>query len=242
MSRMKVHLFIPCLVDQFYPQVAVSMCRVLKKLGVELVYPDEQTCCGQPAFNTGYHRETAELAERFLKVFEGAETIVAPSGSCVSMTRVFYPQLDLSVPARRTLERLSGRIFEFSEFLVHELHVQDVGAQFRGKVTYHDSCHLLRELKVEAPPRQLIRNVRGVELIELEDGQTCCGFGGTFAVKFSEISSAMGSDKASAIERSGADFVIANDSSCIMQISGVLSRRQSRIRTMHLAELLAEGI
>ncbi|MBZ5552152.1 MAG: (Fe-S)-binding protein [Acidobacteriia bacterium] len=239
---MKIHLFIPCLVDQFYPGVAVSMCRVLKKLGVEYVYMRDQTCCGQPAFNSGYHAEATELAERFLRVFEPADTLVAPSGSCVSMVKIYYPQLELSRAGRRTLERLGPRIFEFSDFLVRELKVVDVGAQFRGKVTYHDSCHLLRELKIQEPPRQLIRNVRGLEFVELDDLQTCCGFGGTFAVKFPEISTAMGADKAAAIERSGADVVVANDSSCLMQIAGVLSRRKSRVVPMHLAELLAQGI
>lgn len=239
---MRIHLFVPCLVDQFYPNVAVSMCRVLKKLGVEYVYLTDQTCCGQPAFNSGYHREATDLAERFLKVFEPAETLVAPSGSCVSMVKIFYPQLELSRAGRQTLERLGPRLFEFSEFLVRELKVVDVGAQFKGKVTYHDSCHLLRELKVQEEPRQLIRNVRGLEFVELDDMKTCCGFGGTFAVKFPEISTAMGTDKATAIERTGAEVVVANDSSCLMQIAGVLSRRNSRVVPMHLAELLAQGI
>lgn len=239
---MRIHLFVPCLVDQFYPNVAVSMCRVLKKLGVEYVYSTDQTCCGQPAFNSGYHREATDLAERFLKVFEPAETLVAPSGSCVSMVKIFYPQLELSRAGRQTLERLGPRLFEFSEFLVRELKVVDVGAQFKGKVTYHDSCHLLRELKVQEEPRQLIRNVLGLEFVELDDMQTCCGFGGTFAVKFPEISTAMGTDKATAIERTGAEVVVANDSSCLMQIAGVLSRRKSRVVPMHLAELLAQGI
>lgn len=239
---MKIHLFIPCLVDQFYPHVAVSMCRVLKKIGVEYVYLREQTCCGQPAFNSGYHPEATELAERFLRIFEAAETIVSPSGSCISMTRVFYPQLDLSLQARDILKRLAPRMFEFSEFLVHEMGVVDVGAKFACKLTYHDSCHLLRELKVEDEPRQLIRHVRGAELVELNDSKTCCGFGGTFAVKFSDISTAMGEDKARAIERTGARIVVANDSSCLMQISGVLARRRSSVAAMHLAELLAQGL
>jgi L-lactate dehydrogenase complex protein LldE len=239
---MRIHLFIPCLVDQFYPNVALSMCRVLKHLGVECIYLPEQTCCGQPAFNTGYHQEATELAERFLRIFEPAESIVAPSGSCISMTKIFYPQLDLSSRARRTLERLAPRMFEFSDFLVRELGAADVGASFQGRVTYHDSCHLLHELKVEEAPRQLIRNVRGVEFVELNDFQTCCGFGGTFAVKFPEISAAMGVDKAAAIEHTGADVIVANDSSCLMQIAGTLSRRQSAIRPMHIAELLAHGI
>lgn len=239
---MKVHLFIPCLVDQFYPNVAVSMCRILRKLGVDYVYPPEQTCCGQPAFNTGYHAEACQLAERFLKIFGSAEAIVAPSGSCVSMTRIFYPQLDLSESAKVTCERLSPRIFEFSDFLVRELGVEEVGARFSGKVTYHDSCHSLRELKVAEAPRRLIRRVCGIEFIELNDMQTCCGFGGTFAVKFADLSATMGEDKIAAIESTGADFVVSNDSSCLMQISGILSRRGSRVKALHLTELLAQGI
>lgn len=239
---MKIHLFIPCLVDQFYPNVAVSMCRVLKKLGVEFVYPTEQTCCGQPAFNSGYHHEARDLAARFVRIFDSAETIVAPSGSCISMVKLFYPQLELTQTEQRTLERLKPRIFEFSEFLVRELGVVNVGAQFQGRVTYHDSCHLLRELQIEIPPRQLIQNVRGAKFVELDDAKSCCGFGGTFAVKYPEISTAMGTDKVIAIEQTGADVVVANDSSCLMQIAGILSRRKSRVATMHLAELLAQGI
>ena len=236
---MKIHLFIPCLIDQFYPNVAVSMCRILKRLGIEYVYLPEQTCCGQPAFNTGYHAKSRELAERFLRIFEPAETIVAPSGSCISMTKIFYPKLDLSQQSRAVMERLGPRMFEFSDFLVRELGIVDVGARFNGKVTYHDSCHLLRELKIEEQPRQLIRHVQGAEFVELDDSQSCCGFGGTFAVKFADVSTAMGGDKADAIERSGADVVVANDASCLMQIAGVLSRRNSRIVPMHLTELLA---
>jgi L-lactate dehydrogenase complex protein LldE len=236
---MKIHLFIPCLVDQFYPNVAVSMCRILKRLGIEYVYLPEQTCCGQPAFNTGYHAEAKELAERFLRIFESAETVVAPSGSCISMTRIFYPKLDLSPQSRGVMERLGPRMFEFSDFLVSELGIVDVGARFNGKVTYHDSCHLLHELKIEEQPRQLIRHVQGAEFMELDDSQSCCGFGGTFAVKFADVSTAMGADKADAIERTGADVVVANDASCLMQIAGVLSRRNSRIVPMHLTELLA---
>jgi L-lactate dehydrogenase complex protein LldE len=236
---MKIHLFIPCLVDQFYPNVAVSMCRILKRLGIEYVYLPEQTCCGQPAFNTGYHAEAKELAERFLQIFESAETIVAPSGSCISMTRIFFPKLDLSPQSRGVMERLGPRMFEFSDFLVSELGIVDVGARFNGKVTYHDSCHLLHELKIEEQPRQLIRHVQGAEFVELDDSQSCCGFGGTFAVKFADVSTAMGADKADAIERTGADVVVANDASCLMQIAGVLSRRNSRIVPMHLTELLA---
>jgi L-lactate dehydrogenase complex protein LldE len=239
---MRIHLFIPCLVDQFYPQVAVSMCRVLKRLGVEYSYPSEQTCCGQPAFNSGYHREATELAERFLNIFDPAETLVAPSGSCVSMVKVFYPQLDLSEHARNILSRLAPRVFEFSDFLVRELGVTDVGAKFKARATYHDSCHLLRELEVEEQPRRLIRSIRDLEFVELDDMQTCCGFGGTFSVKFPEISLAMATDKIAAIERTGAEIVVANDSSCLMQIAGVLSRRKSRVVPMHLAELLAQGI
>lgn len=231
---MRIALFIPCLVDQLFPQTGLAVARVLRKLGHTVEYPSEQTCCGQPAFNSGLHDEAAALAQRFVRIFDGYEAVVAPSGSCVSMVRVFYPQL---------LERptLCERVFEFSEFLVNHLRVTDLGASLNERVTYHDSCHLLRELRVKDPPRQLLRAVKGLDLIELNDGETCCGFGGSFSVKFPEVSTAMGEDKVAAIERTGARYVVANDSGCLMQIGGVLARRGSAVKPIHLAEVLARS-
>ena len=240
---MEVSLFIPCLVDQFYPQVGVSLVKLLRKLGIKVAYPIDQTCCGQPAFNTGYHEEALELAQRFLRIFDsGAEYIVCPSGSCTSMVKVFYPELVHDHGLRDVLERVTSRIYEFSDFVVNILGIVDLGARFPYKVTYHDVCHLLRELKIKDSPRTLIRHVRDIEFIELENSESCCGFGGTFSVKFPDISTAIGQDKVASILKTGADFVVANDSSCLMHIGGCLARMGLPTKTIHLAELLASDL
>jgi L-lactate dehydrogenase complex protein LldE len=237
--RQIITLFIPCFVDQFVPRVAADMVTVLRRLGYELRYPEEQTCCGQPAFNAGFWDEARPLAERFTRVFRLAETIVCPSGSCTTMVRCFYPELLASSPLREEARALGKRVFEFSEFLVDVAKVSDVGASFPHKVTYHDSCHLLRELHIRQQPRELLRHVKGLELVELNYSEECCGFGGMFAVKFPEISGAMGDVKATHVEASGAEFVAACDPSCLLHLEGVLRRKGARARTIHLASILA---
>jgi L-lactate dehydrogenase complex protein LldE len=239
---MKISLFIPCLVDQFFPAVGVNLVKILKKVGATVDYPMDQTCCGQPAFNSGYHEEAIELAQRFLQVFRGAEYIISPSGSCTSMVKIFYPEILHDRGLHQALEEVTSRIYEFSDFLVNVLGVKDVGARFPHKVTYHDACHLLRELKVKEAPRELIRHVRDIEFVEMENSEACCGFGGTFSVKFPEISTAMAEDKANAIAQCGAEYVVANDSSCLMQIAGYLSRNHIPAKPLHLAELLGGNI
>lgn len=239
---MRISLFVPCLIDQFFPQIAVSAVRVLRKLGVEVTYPEAQTCCGQPAFNMGYHDEARKLAERFVEVFSEAEYIVTPSGSCGSMVRVFYPTLPIHERFEASLDHVRERTYELSEFLVNVLKVTDVGAVSSGRVTYHDSCHLLRELKVKDPPRLLLRNVRGIEFVESEESSSCCGFGGSFSVKFPEISTAMVEEKVKSIQRTGAQCVVANDTGCLMQIGGMLQRSHVPVKAMHLAEFLDRGI
>lgn len=235
----RVALFITCLGDQFFPQVGESVVRVLRRLGVDVSFNPAQTCCGQPAYNTGYPREAREVAARVLDLFDDAEYVVAPSGSCTAMIRVFYPELFAHDPVRlRKAEQLRERFFEFSEFLVNVLKVEDVGASFPRRVAYHDSCHLLRELGIEEQPRKLIRAVRGLEFLELEDHQLCCGFGGTFSVKFPEVSVAMGEDKLRAAAAVGAEVLVANDSGCLMHLAGVIHRQGLPLKTMHLAELL----
>jgi L-lactate dehydrogenase complex protein LldE len=239
--KLRVALFVTCLGDQFFPQVGESVVRVLRRLGVEVSFNPAQTCCGQPAFNTGYRQEARRVAARVLDLFEDAEYVVAPSGSCTSMVRVFYPELFAGDPERlRQVEELRSRFLEFSEFLVNVLEVEEVGASFPHRVAYHDSCHSLRELRVETEPRKLIRAVRGVEFLELNDHQLCCGFGGTFAVKFPEVSVAMAEDKLRAAAASGAEYLVANDSSCLMHLGGLIHRQGLPLRTMHLAELLAK--
>lgn len=240
---MKVSLFITCLVDQLFPQVGVRMVEVLKRLGVEVEFPEAQTCCGQPAFNSGYRAEARALAERFIDVFEDSEVVVAPSGSCTSMVKVFYADLfEDNATMRKRARRLAARTYEFSEFLVNVLKVEDVGAQFHGRVALHQSCHLLRELNVRSEPLKLLRAVRGIELVELERADACCGFGGLFAIKYPQISGGILQEKIDCIKRSGADVIVASDMGCLMHINGGLSRQRVPVRTMHIAELLASGL
>jgi L-lactate dehydrogenase complex protein LldE len=240
MTKPRVALFITCLADQFFPQVGEAMVQVLRRLGVAVTFNPAQTCCGQPAFNTGYREEARAVASRVLDLFDEADYVVAPSGSCTAMARVFYPELFEHDPSRREKARKLGeRFFEFAEFLVKVLKVEDVGASFPHTVTYHDSCHLLRELHIEDEPRKLLRAVRGIELREMDDYKLCCGFGGTFSVKFPEVSVAMGEDKVGAAARTGAEYLVASDSSCLMHLAGVIHRRRLPLQTMHLAEVLS---
>ncbi|WCJ58795.1 (Fe-S)-binding protein [Fontisphaera persica] len=239
---MKITLFIPCFIDQFYPQVGVSVVKILEKLGHAVEYPEAQTCCGQPAFNSGLWDEARAVAEHALDVFQSAEVIVTPSGSCGAMLRVFYPQLFAGTPRYDLACAVGRKTFEFSEFLVRRLGVTDVGAEFKGRATFHDGCHGLRELGVKDEPRQLLRQVRGLELVEMDPPEVCCGFGGTFAVKFPMISTAMGEGKCQAIAGTGADYVISLDSSCLMHLQGLLARQGKNIRCLHLAEVLAQSL
>jgi L-lactate dehydrogenase complex protein LldE len=241
MSRVRVTLFVTCLVDQFFPQVGESVVNVLRRLGVEVTFNPAQTCCGQPAFNTGYRDEARMVASSVLNLFDDADYVVCPSGSCTSMMRVFYPELFAADPDRlQKCRQLGNRLFEFSEFLVNVLQVEDVGASFPHRVTYHDSCHLLRELGVAEEPRKLLRKVRGIDFVEMEDYKVCCGFGGTFAVKFPEVSAAMGQDKLQFAAQTKAEYLVANDAGCLMHLGGMIHRRSLPLTTMHLAEVLAQ--
>lgn len=236
----RVALFIPCFVDQLGPQIGLDMVRVLRRIGCEVEFPPDQTCCGQPAFNTGYWKDALPLAERFVRIFASAETVVCPSGSCATMVRKFYPELLAASPLNKQAAEVCRRVFEFSEFLVNVAKVTDVGAEFPHRVTYHDSCHALRELHLKQEPRKLLKHVRGLELVEMPHCEECCGFGGTFSTRFGMISAAIGDSKAENIEASGAEFVTATDSSCLMHIDGILRRRKAGARTIHLASILAQ--
>ncbi|HWZ31056.1 MAG TPA: (Fe-S)-binding protein [Bryobacteraceae bacterium] len=222
----RVSIFVTCIVDQIFPRVGMAMAEVLERAGCDVEFREAQTCCGQPAFNSGYREEARRVAAHFMKVFEGSEYIVVPSGSCASMISHHYDQPD-------------PRVWEFSKFLVDVLHVEDLGARLDRVVTYHDSCHALRELKIKDAPRRLLANVRGLRVVEMDAAEECCGFGGTFSVKFADVSGAMARTKIESILRTGADTVVSIDSSCLMQLQGALSRAGSNIRTMHLAEVLA---
>ena len=237
---MKVSLFITCLIDQFAPQVGVSMVGVLRRLGVEVDFPDDQTCCGQPAFNSGFQSEARGLAARFINAFDGSQYVVAPSGSCASMVRIYYP--DLFKHDARMFERandLAARTYEFTEFLINVLGVEDVGARFEGKVALHQSCHGLRELNVRSEPLRLLKSVKGIELVELERAEMCCGFGGLFSIKYPHISGGILQEKIDTLKKSRADLVVATDYGCLMHMAGGLSRQRVAVTTMHIAELLA---
>jgi len=237
---MRVSLFVTCLVDQLWPAAAVGAVDVLRRLGCAVEFDQRQTCCGQPAFNTGYRPAARALARRQIEIFESSavDAIVSPSGSCTAMVR-HYDQLFDDASWRARARAVAERTYELSSFLVNRLGVEDVGASFFGRLTWHDACHGLRDLGIRHEPRRLLRRVTGAELVELPNAEACCGFGGTFAVKYPEISVAMLDEKVDAIERAGVDAVVSGDASCLMQIGGRLSRRGSAVRAMHLAEVLA---
>jgi len=238
---MKVSLFVTCIVDQLWTNIGVSSVEVLRRVGCEVEFDQRQTCCAQPAFNTGYLREARQVAQRFIEIYEAsdAEAIIFPSGSCTAMVR-HYPQLFADDPEwLPRAQAIAAKTHELSSFLVRVLKVEDVGASWSGKLTWHDACHGLRDLNLKHEPRTLIRNVRGAEFVELEHADACCGFGGTFSVKYPEISVAILDQKIDAIERAGVQAVVSGDASCLMQIGGRLSRQGSKVRVMHLAELLS---
>jgi len=235
---MNVTLFIPCFIDSIYPRVGISMVRLLEKLGHKVEVPMELNCCGQPGFNSGCWPEARLVAKKVLTRLRDAEVVVIASGSCGAMLKVFYPDLFAGTPLEADAKALSPRCFEFSDFLVTKLGVTDVGARFPHKVTFHDGCHGLRELGIKQSPRQLLANVRELELIEMSDAETCCGFGGTFAAKFPMISTAMGEVKCASACETKAEYIVSNDSSCLMHIQGLIDRQRIFIRTIHLAEVL----
>jgi len=238
---MRVSLFITCLVDQLWPSVGTSTVEVLRRAGCEVVFDERQTCCGQPAFNTGYRHEARGLAQRFIEIFEAAkpDAIVSPSGSCTAMVHHFHQLFPDDEAWRKRAAALAAKTYELSSLLVNVLGVEDLGASFAGRVGWHDACHGLRDLGVHSEPRRLLRNVRGVEFVEVQNADVCCGFGGTFSVKYPEISVAILDNKIEAIEKAGVRAIVSGDASCLMQIGGRLTRKNSAVRAMHLAELLA---
>ncbi|PYP46746.1 MAG: Fe-S oxidoreductase [Gemmatimonadetes bacterium] len=237
---MRISLFVTCLADQLWPSAAVGAVHLLRRVGCAVEFDERQTCCGQPAFNTGYRPAARALARRQIEIFESsaADAIVSPSGSCTAMVH-HYDQLFDDASWRARARGVAQRTYELSSFLVNRLGVEDVGASFSGRLTWHDACHGLRDLGIKDEPRRLLRRVTGAELVELPNAEACCGFGGTFSVKYPEISVAILDEKVDAIERAGVDAVVSGDASCLMQIAGRLSRRGSMVRAMHLAEVLA---
>ncbi len=237
-----VDLFIPCFVDQLFPETGKATYQILRHIGFEPRFDSRQTCCGQPAWNSGYAGDAKRLALKFLKLYSDSETVVTPSASCASMVISQYEKLQLTGSERNDLESLKPRLFELSTFLVEVAEVVELGAHFPHKVAYHASCHGLRELGIREHPMTLLENVKGLELVKIPDRDQCCGFGGTFAVKFNHLSAAIGQDKVEAIEQTGADFVTATDDSCLMHISGMGHQNGYKWQTIHYAEILAKGI
>ena len=236
---MTVTLFIPCFIDALYPRVGISMVQLLEQLGHRVECPDDLACCGQPAFNSGCWPEARSVAEPVLTGLRNSEVVVVASGSCGAMLKRFYPDLFAGTDRSAEAGVLSGKVWEFSDFLVRGLGVTDVGAKFAAKVTFHDGCHGLRELGIKSSPRKLLERVQGLEFIEMADNETCCGFGGTFSAKYPMISTAMGEVKCASAQATGADYIVSNDSSCLMHLQGLLNVRKQPIRTIHLAEILA---
>ncbi|HXD76499.1 MAG TPA: (Fe-S)-binding protein [Puia sp.] len=236
---MTIQLFIPCFVDQLYPQTAFNMVKVLETAGVEVKYNTGQTCCGQPAYNAGFRNEARDVCSKFLKDFAGADYVVAPSASCVGFVRNYYSTLFDNSSLHNEVRDLGRRIFEFSSFLVNVLGVEDFGASLYGKATYHDSCAALRECRIRDEPRRLLSRVKGLDLVEMADTETCCGFGGSFAVKFESISIAMADQKVNNALQTGAEYIISTDMSCLMHLDGFIRHKGHPIRTMHIADVLA---
>jgi L-lactate dehydrogenase complex protein LldE len=237
----RVQLFIPCFVDQLYPQTGMNMVKVLEKLGCEVSYNTKQTCCGQPAFNAGYRDEAKSVATKFLHDFEDNTYIVSPSGSCVGYVRNYYDKLFGNSADHNLCNQVRKNMYEFTEFLTDVLKGEDIGAVFNGRATYHDACGALRECGIKKGPRKLLEKVSGLELAEMKECETCCGFGGTFAVKFEPISIGMAQVKVKSALDTGAQYIITTDVSCMMHMQGYINENKLPIKTVHIADVLASG-
>ena len=238
---MNVQLFIPCFVDQLYPSTAFNMIKVLEKTGCTVTYNTKQTCCGQPAFNAGFWDEAKAVCSKFINDFKGSDYIVAPSASCVGFVKNYYTKLLDNSSMHHEMVDVGKRIYEFSDFMVHVLQQENTGAVLNGKATYHDSCAALRECKIKTEPRKLLSHVKGLEITEMNDVETCCGFGGTFAVKFESISIGMGEQKVENALATGAEYLISTDHSCLMHLDGYIKNKKYSLKTMHIADVLASG-
>jgi L-lactate dehydrogenase complex protein LldE len=248
-SRQRIALFVTCIVDTLYPEVGLAAVKLLRRHGVEVVFPEDQTCCGQPAFNAGYRADACNMARHFLNVFApliecgDVDAVVAPSGSCVAMVKHYYDVLFAGTHdegEREKAKRVSQVTFELTQYLVDVLGIQATGARCSKALAYHPCCHLLRELQVDAQPRQLLGNLADAEVLELPGASECCGFGGLFAVKNPELSTAMGRRKVANFVRSGADALVMNDVSCLTHVNGLLEREGHDRRAVHIAEVLTE--
>jgi len=238
---MIVDIFVPCFIDQVYPQVAESMVKVLEKLGCGVNYNPEQTCCGQPAFNAGYWAEAKEVGEKFIREFQNDRYIVCPSASCAGFVKNYFPELFHNSSLHNEFKQVQKNMFEFTDFLVNVLKITNLGATLNGIGTYHDSCAALREYKIKSEPRVLLEKVKGLEMREMNDTDTCCGFGGSFTVKFESISVGMGKEKIDNAVKTGANYLISTDTSCLMHMEGYIKKEKIDLKVMHIAEVLASG-
>ncbi len=236
---MKVDLFIPCFIDQLYPQTGFNMVKILEKIGLTVYYNKNQTCCGQMAFNSGFWDEARVVGEKFIRDFSNQRYVVGPSASCVGFIRNYYDELFFNSSMHNDYQKLKKNIFEFTEFLVDVLKISDLGAAFPHKVTYHDSCAALRECKLTTQGRLLLSKIRGLELLEMENREECCGFGGTFAAKHPSISSAMTEQKVQSALKTGAEYIVSTDSSCLMSMQGYIEKNNLPIKTSHIIDVLA---
>lgn len=236
----KVHIFVPCFIDQLAPQVAIDMVKVLRKLGCTVQYNPQQSCCGQPAFNAGFLEEAAEVGEKFVDDMRSADIIICPSASCVGFVRQYLGDL-LGKDKQEAYKAVRNRIIEFSDYLVNGLKDYQVPARLEGKAVYHDACAALRECQIKQEPRKLLASVAGLELIESPDAEVCCGFGGSFAAKFEPISVAMTQEKIENALALGADYIISTDYSCLMQLNSYIQAQGIELRSLHIAEVLAQG-
>jgi L-lactate dehydrogenase complex protein LldE len=239
---MKVQLFIPCFVDQLYPETGMNMVKILEKAGCTVSYNTKQTCCGQPAYNAGYINECKDVSEKFIADFAGADYIVSPSGSCTGFIRNSYEELFDNSSLHNDVQNIKKRTYEITEFLTEVLKIEDFGATLMGKATYHDACGALRECGIKTGPRKLLSHVKGLELIEMKECETCCGFGGTFAVKFEPISVAMAQTKVQSALETGARYLISTDVSCLMHIDAYIKKNNIDLKTMHVVDVLAQGL
>ena len=239
----EVDIFIPCFIDQLFPETGFNMVKVLEKAGCKVHYNPNQTCCGQPAFNAGYWKEMDDVGKKFLADFANSDRyVVGPSGSCVGFVRNFYGTLYANTPVHNYYKGLRKNLFEFSEFMVDVLKVDNLGGKLKAKITYHDACGALRECKIKEAPRRLLNNIEGLEIVEMVDSETCCGFGGTFAVKFEPISTGMANSKVNNAIATGAEYIVSTDYSCLMHLQAYIDKQQKPIKVLHIADLLAMSI
>jgi len=238
---MTVDIFIPCFIDQIFPETGMNMVKILKKLGLDIHYNENQTCCGQMAFNSGYWDDAKKMGEKFIHDFPNDRYIVGPSASCVGFVKNYYPKLFFNTALHNEFKQVQKNIFEFTDFLVNVMKVTDIGATFEHTVTYHDSCAALREYGLKNEPRELLSHVKGLNLIEMKDTHVCCGFGGTFSVKHEAISTAMGEQKVENALETGAEYIVSTDSSCLMHQNGIIQKQKLSLKVLHVADVLASG-